>query len=276
MEDTLIEWAHHTFNPWWGCTKVSPACANCYAEALAKRYGNDIWGKKKPRRFFGKKHWQQPYAWNEDAADKEIRQRVFCASMADVFEDRRDLDPWRAQLWPIVEATTSLDWLFLTKRPENMRSMTPWPISWPVNAWAMTTAENQELLLARWEHLRLVPARIFGLSIEPMLSEIDLTPVFATMPEGAQLWVIAGGESGPQPRPTPVDWFLSLRDQCAEAGAPFFFKQWGVLPANASPTGKFLPKKKSGRELGGQTWDNFPVTPEACSVTQTKCITALI
>lgn len=256
MENTEIEWAHHTFNPWWGCTHVSPACANCYADRDSRRFGFDIFGADKERRFFGDEHWKKPVHWNKRAGTLGEYHRVFCASMGDVFEDRRDLDEWRARLWPLIEETPNLDWLLLTKRPENMRAMAPWAEKWPSNAWAMTTAENQEWMEARWAHLRLVPARVFGLSVEPMLGEIDLRPVLANKPAGTELWVIAGGESGPKVRPTPTEWFQSLRDQCVTAGIPFFFKQVGVMPATA--TTKRLSKEKAGRELDGRTWDEFP------------------
>jgi len=98
-KNSRIEWTHHTFNPWWGCTKVSAACKHCYAEAWSKRVGQNIWGVKAMRRFFGENHWSEPIKWNVQAQDEGIRFRVFCASMADVFEDRRDLDVWRKKLW---------------------------------------------------------------------------------------------------------------------------------------------------------------------------------
>jgi hypothetical protein len=101
-KNSHIEWTHHTFNPWWGCAKVSPACEHCYAESWAKRVGSNVWGRKAPRRFFGDEHWRQPLAWNAEAARRKSRARVFCASMADVFEDRRDLDASRERLWGLI------------------------------------------------------------------------------------------------------------------------------------------------------------------------------
>jgi protein gp37 len=91
-KNSRIEWTHHTFNPWWGCTKVSDACKHCYAEAWSKRVGQNLWGIKANRRFFGENHWSQPLKWNAEARHARERFRVFCASMADVFEDRRELD----------------------------------------------------------------------------------------------------------------------------------------------------------------------------------------
>ncbi|MCK6498258.1 MAG: phage Gp37/Gp68 family protein [Nitrospira sp.] len=255
-----IEWTHHTFNPWWGCTKVSEACVHCYAWIDAKRYGHEIWGPGAPRRFLSGHTWNQPLLWDRQAQAVGQRHRVFCASMADVFEDRRDLDEPRSRLWALIEATPNLDWLLLTKRPEHMRLMTPWPIRWPRNVWAMTTAESQRWLDERWAHLRGIPAEVLGLSMEPLLSEVDLTEVFVTRPVDSQLWVIAGGESSAKPRPTPADWFRSLRDQCVVNRIPFFFKQWGVQPKELSPTGKRLSKKQAGRLLDGQEWSQVPAS----------------
>src|SRR4051794_32502123 len=100
--NSSIEWTHHTFNPWWGCVKVSPACKHCYAEAWAKRTGFGLWGPRSDRRFFGDAHWREPLRWNAEAAADRTRRRVFCASMADVFEPRRELDAWRERLWKLI------------------------------------------------------------------------------------------------------------------------------------------------------------------------------
>src|ERR1035441_10524114 len=109
-KDSSIEWTDHTFNPWWGCAKISPGCENCYAEAWAKRVGEKIWGPKQSRRLFGEKHWSEPLKWNVDAESEQRRKRVFCSSMADVFEARKDLDPWRERLWTLIGDTPWLDW----------------------------------------------------------------------------------------------------------------------------------------------------------------------
>src|SRR5688500_18924379 len=119
-KNSKIEWTNHTFNPWWGCTRVSAACKHCYAEAWAKRVGKKVWGPKAPRRFFGDAHWAGPLKWNREAEEGGIRARVFCASMADVFEARKDLQEPRAQLWKLIEKTPHLDWLLLTKRPHKI------------------------------------------------------------------------------------------------------------------------------------------------------------
>src|SRR5271166_5607806 len=142
-KNSKIEWTDHTFNPWWGCTKVSEACKNCYAEAWSKRVGQKVWGPTANRRFFGEKHWLEPVKWNADTQAGR-RRRVFCASMADVFEDRRELDPWRQKLWDLIEVTPRLDWLLLTKRPELVATLARWGDDWPPNVWLGTTVEDQE------------------------------------------------------------------------------------------------------------------------------------
>lgn len=153
---TGIEWCDATFNPWWGRAKVSPACKSCYAEAFAKRVGQKVWGETSDRRFFGEGHWTEPERWSRDAQKAGIRRRVFCASMADVFEDRRDLDEHRERLWNLIERTPWLDWLLLTKRPENHGMV---PLAWqtgsrhPANVWLGCTAENQEYVDSRTSHL---------------------------------------------------------------------------------------------------------------------------
>ena len=167
--DSEIEWTHHTFNPWWGCTKVSPACENCYAEAWAKRVGSDVWGAKAERRFFGAKHWKEPELWNDAAERLGIRYRVFCASMADVFESRADLKPERAKLWEVITKTPALDWLLLTKRPQNIAKMVPWGKKWPDNVWIGTTVEDQKFAALRLPHLLALPAAVRFLSCEPLL-----------------------------------------------------------------------------------------------------------
>src|SRR6185503_17179454 len=152
--DSKIEWTHHTFNPWWGCTKVSPGCKHCYAETWAKRVGKALWGPKAPRREPSDAYWRQPLAWNADALRRGRRARVFCASMADVFEDRRDLDASRERLWQLIAESPKLDWLLLTKRPQNVSRLAPYGESWPDNVWLGATAENQKWLDKRMRELQ--------------------------------------------------------------------------------------------------------------------------
>jgi protein gp37 len=254
---TKIEWADHTFNPWWGCVRVSDACKNCYAEAWAKRVGQQLWGPRSRRRFFGDAHWAQPARWNAEAARLGVRRRVFCASMADVFEDRAELDPWRERLWATIESTPNLDWLLLTKRPELASARAPWRSAWPGNVWAGATVES-----ARWARLRIpqleaVPATVRFLSCEPLLGRLDLSP---WLEGGALGWVIAGGESGPGARPADPAWVRSLRDACVRAEVAFHFKQWGEwAPASDGASDMVrLGKKRAGRVLDGRTWDEVP------------------
>ena len=140
-ENSKIEWTTHTFNPWWGCITVSEACKHCYAEAWARRVGQDVWGPKVSRRMFSDDHWKGPLRWNAAAAGAAERPRVFCASMADVFEDRDELDEPRWRLWPLIEATPHLDWLLLTKRPQNVLRLAGWGQDSPSNVWLGTTVE---------------------------------------------------------------------------------------------------------------------------------------
>jgi len=249
MQATKIEWCDHTFNPWWGCTKVSPGCANCYAEGISARFGGDVYGKNKPRRTFDTKHWEQPIKWEKQCVRTGQRARVFCASMSDVFEDHPDVVTERQKLWELVYVTPMLDWLLLTKRPENILRMTPWQTSqWPENVWTLTSVENQKQADLRIPSLLDVPSSVRGLSVEPLLGEVDLSQWIHELQ-----WVIVGGESGHGARPMSLDWVRSLRDQCVAAGVPFFFKQWGEWYDNQK-----IGKKKAGRYLDGRTWSEFP------------------
>ena len=250
-KESKIEWTTHTFNPWWGCTKVSPACAHCYAETWAKRTGQKVWGDDAPRRFFGDKHWNEPLKWNKEAEGATERPRVFCASMADVFEKRDDLNEQRERLWKLIMATRNLDWLLLTKRPENILEMIPvdWRDMPHANVWFGTTAENQEQLNKRYGPLVSVPANVRFLSCEPLLG-----PLVLGNAAGID-WVIVGGESGAGARPMNPDWARSIRDQCNAEGVAFHFKQWGDFNEHGARVGK----KVAGRHLDFRTWDELPL-----------------
>lgn len=237
--NSKIEWTHHTFNPWWGCVKVSEGCKNCYAEGFAKRTGNAVWGVDAPRRFFGDKHWNEPVKWNAEAEAAGEQRRVFCASMADVFEDRTDLIGPRIRLFRLIEDTPSLTWLLLTKRPENITRLSPSAL--PPNVWLGTSAENQEWWDKRVPILmRILAARHF-VSAEPLVG-----PIHDMLDDSLPDWIIVGGESGPRSRPIEKEWVTRIRDQIAGRAA-FFFKQWGGRD-----------KKAAGRELDGRTWDEIP------------------
>lgn len=258
--DSAIEWTDHTFNPWWGCAAVSPACDHCYAEALAKRFGHQTWGAKAPRRFFGDAHWSEPMAWNAAALRSGHRARVFCASMADVFEKRAELDIHRERLWRLIRATPALDWLLLTKRPQLIASRLPldWDSGYS-NVWLGTTAENQVEADRRLPHLLKIPAAIHFVSAEPLLSGVDLSSWLSGGVSRRLGWVIAGGESGPKSRPSDPTWFRNLRDQCLAAGVPFHFKQWGNWAPSAEGHATRQRKAATGRALDGQTWDQLPM-----------------
>jgi protein gp37 len=270
-KNSSIEWTHHTFNPWWGCVKVSPACKHCYAETWARRVGQDLWGALAPRRFFSETHWREPLRWNAEAQSDGERRRVFCASMADVFEDRRDLDAARDRLWRLIDDTPWLDWLLLTKRADRVAWLAPWGTSWPANVWLGTTVENQHWAERRIDAILAEPAAVHFLSCEPILGPLDLAPWLAGLD-----WVIAGGESGGRARPMNPAWVSALRDQCLAHHVHFHFKQWGHwAPAqgegDAGPVRVYrngeqvvrligMGKRRAGRVLDGATWDQVPQT----------------
>ena len=241
-KNSKIEWCDHTFNPWLGCTRVSPGCVNCYAESFVRRYGKAEWGSTAQRVRTSPANWREPLAWNRKALREGRRYKVFCASLADVFEDNPQLTEWRYDLWALIDRTRHLDWLLLTKRPENIAEMLP--LIWlesegiPPNLWLGTSVENQESADKRIPELLKLPAAVRFLSCEPLLGPLDLSwylaPRFAAddprhepWRNGVE-WVICGGESGPKARPMHPDWARRLLNQCNTAGVPFFYKQHGA------------------------------------------------
>lgn len=344
-ERSNIEWCDSTFNPWIGCTKVSPACDHCYAEAhMDTRLGRARWGAGHARMRTADSYWRQPLRWNRadfrccdvcgwrgeiaarmslvcpncghDDSLETARRRVFCASLADVF-DNEVSKHWRWGLFQLIRATPNLDWLLLTKRIGNAALMLddaagaaegdfvgaatwtrkPWS-----NVWLGATICNQTEADRDIPKLLATPAAKRFVSIEPMLSHVTLPrfcacgckklassaardamngpAAFNRYQAEASIettlgidWVIAGGESGAHARPSHPDWFRSLRDQCAAAGVPFLFKQWGEWgPYDrgqhdstefATPNALDMPmgrygKKLAGRLLDGITHDGFP------------------
>lgn len=219
--DTEIAWTDSTFNAWWGCTKVSPECDHCYAEAFDKRIGGSHWGSSAPRRVFGEKHWREPIKWNTQAEKLGKRRRVFCNSMADVFDSEAP-EVEREKLWDLIRATPWLDWQLLTKRPHNIRKMLPadWGDGY-ANVWLGTTAGTRKSAAIRIHALRSAPALVRFISCEPLLEDLG------DLPLGGIDWLIVGGESGHHARPMDLDWARSLRAQCKAAGVAFFFKQLG-------------------------------------------------
>jgi len=180
MGETTIEWTDYTFNPWIGCTRVSQGCVNCYAESFARRYGKAEWGPTAQRVRTSNNNWRKPLLWNAKAEKESRRYKVFCASLADVFEDNDQLREWRTDLWRLIDSTPHLDWLLLTKRPEHISDMAPvlWfdPGCWPANLWIGTSVESQEMADKRIPELLTIPARVRFLSCEPLLGPVDLTP----------------------------------------------------------------------------------------------------
>lgn len=253
---TGIAWTDHTFNPWWGCAKLPGrgACDFCYAERMAIRFGLSVWGRTGRRRLFGDKHWHEPVVWDAAASKAGVKRRVFCMSMGDVFEYREDLDGPRERLWDLIEGTPNLEWLLLTKRMTQAETLLPdaWRRArrgWPENVRLGFTAEDQ----AAWEHgladlgeLLLdfsPPARSCFVSCEPLLGPIRPEPEDCE----ALGWVIAGGESGPNARPSHAEWFRGLREWCHWAGAAFFFKQWGEwLHGSQVPTSELKELGRAG------------------------------
>lgn len=243
MKDSKIAWTHHTFNPWMGCFKISPACKHCYAETLVTgRMRLPVWGPPETteRQRTAVSNWKQPLKWNRAAAKAGVRQRVFCASLADVFEAHPSLDAIRADLWKLIEQCTWLDWLLLTKRPENILRMVPedWRMlgGWPKHVWVGTTVENQATAAARIPALLAVPAVVRFLSCEPQLEEVDLTPWLPTPAQRGLQWVITGGESGAGARPYDLAWARAIVAQCDAAGVPVFVKQMGDNAVMGAPT----------------------------------------
>ncbi|MBC2668749.1 phage Gp37/Gp68 family protein [Novosphingobium piscinae] len=228
-ENTKIEWCDHSWNPWIGCTKVGPGCDHCYAETLSRARLGVVWGPGQERRRTKPANWAKPHKWNREArafaeANGGRKQRVFCASLADVFDN--GVDPaWRRDLFDLIAATPNLDWLLVTKRIGNVAKMLA-EIGidhLPPHVWLGITVVNQAEADRDIPKLREAPATIRFLSIEPMLGAVVLRSEWL-----AELdWVICGGESGPGARPMHPDWARSLRDQCADAGVPFLFKQVG-------------------------------------------------
>jgi protein gp37 len=344
--NSKIEWTDHTWNPWWGCSKVSAGCEHCYAERHAKRLGKAQWGPTTKRVETSDAYWEQPLEWDAAAEEAGERHRVFCGSMCDIFEDRPELSGLREGVFDTIDATPHLDWLLLTKRPENIARLMPPLVTQYVpeagemsyregvrpNIWLGVSVEDQSAADQRIPLLLQCPAEVRFLSIEPLLGPITVPLYVSTCPHcgkptkgrviggrstreepfawycerrtcGDQYplpsidWVIVGGESGPHARPMHPAWVRSIRDQCQEAGVPFFFKQWGEFvpgsrlghpEAAVLSNGRYcfpdtlearqqldrelcgrwnqfdpqamarVGKREAGRWLDGRTWDEIP------------------
>jgi protein gp37 len=232
-EHTEISWAHSTFNPWIGCTKVGPGCDHCYAERdMATRRKVVTWGPGEARKVTSEAYWKEPHKWNRKAAASGEPWRVFCASLADVFD--KDAPPEvQARLWRLIEDTPHLKWMLLSKRIGRWIECVPvhWRHSFPANVWMGATVVNQEEHDRDVPKLLTVPCDVLWLSIEPQLGEIVLRPDW--LYGGRRIgWVITGGESGPHARPYVLGWAKALVRQCEAAGVPIHVKQMGANPTN--------------------------------------------
>ena len=265
---TAIEWCDYTFNPWRGCAKVSPGCASCYAETLSRRNPNVLgtWGPTGQRVIAAESYWRLPLRWNEEAKESGERRKVFCASLSDVFEDRPELVDSRYRLFDLVCETPSLDWLLLTKRPDQAKYWLDdeWEES-PTNVWIGVSVEDQQRANDLVPLLLQTPAAVRFLSCEPLLDRVFLpfgwagswssrcsagcglkfadckfepdalcrcaAPLRITKNHDQAIhWVIIGGESGPNARPCHIEWIRSLVEQCRAAGVACLVKQLGRKP----------------------------------------------
>ena len=211
-------------------------------DTLARRWGRaDLWRRHGERRLPSEQYWREPITWNDQAAREDGPFRVFCASMADVFEDHPALPGERDRLWDLIDRTPALTWMLLTKRVENAARMAPWP-QWPANVWLGCSVETQRWADARVPVLLDQPAAVRFLSCEPLLAPVDLSRWIQRLD-----WIIVGGESGARARPMNPEWARLIRDHSVAARVPFFFKQVGGRTPRAG-----------GRELDGRTWDEWP------------------
>jgi protein gp37 len=280
-EQTKIEWATSSWNPWLGCTKVSPGCANCYAEIstpvrAARGQGNELWGKGNPRRRTSASYWNDPLKWNRQCEPDRVsgeasevalfpesrnRPRIF-PSLCDWLDDEVPIE-WLADFLRLIHDTPHLDWLLLTKRPENFErrlgsikmgdadvesGFAAWCLEWalvggelvggphdgyepqpPPNVWLGISVEDQKRADERIPALLKIPARVRFLSVEPMLGPVQLKG-FRTQAGTPPLlhWVIVGGESGPKARMCNPEWIRSVLKQCQAAGVACFVKQLGA------------------------------------------------
>lgn len=232
-QSSTIEWTEATWNPVTGCTKISPGCKFCYAERMANR----LRAMGKDRYSNGFKLTLQP-----DALDAPVRWKkprvIFVNSMSDLFHKDVPLEFIR-DCFQIMKAASQHTFQVLTKRPDRTAELAE-QLPWPPNVWMGTSVENAEYI-HRIRSLRNVPAKVRFLSVEPLLGPIPRLPLAGIH------WVILGGESGPGARPMQEEWVIQIRGQCLKRGVPFFFKQWGGTN-----------KKRTGRLLEGQTWDEMP------------------
>jgi protein gp37 len=271
-ENSKIEWTDHTFNPWIGCQHVSPGCDHCYAETLMDtRYGRVEWGLHGKRKRTSDANWKNPIKWNEQAREfkrnKRHRPRVFCASLADVFDNQVEVS-WREDLFSLIRQCPKLDWQLLTKRPQNICKMLPrdWGDGYP-NVWLGVTAEDQERFDQRWPILQHIPAVVRFISYEPAIGHLRL-PERGPYPD----WLISGGESGGGARPFKPKWARKIIADCRRHGIAAFHKQWGHYRNNPLVRGQGMTFKQAkerdpvghgGALVDGELVHEFPI-PRLC------------
>lgn len=312
LDRSNIEWTGASWNPWQGCIKVSAGCKFCYMYRDKKRYGKD------PSKVIRSADatFLKPLKWQKEV-ERGIRtgtdRYVFTCSWSDWFIEQAD--GWRAEAWDVVRRCPGLIFQILTKRPERIADRLPefWT-EIKDRCWIGTSVENQEAADARIQHLLRCPAGVRFLSVEPLLGPVVLDEICTGPDDGSGWtyrhwnsltgdnwcdcrdfikpvgtgpisWVIVGGESGPEARPMHPAWARSIRDQCAAAGVPFFFKQWGEFEPSIGPGNLYVSerdgstsqwpdrddkvairkvgKKAAGRLLDGVTHDGFPAAREA-------------
>lgn len=239
MQRSSIEWTDATWNPVTGCTQISPGCAHCYAKNFAERF-RGVPGHPYERGFalqLRPDRLDQPLRWRKPRT-------IFVNSMSDLFHPKVP-EAYIRDVFEVMERADQHRFQVLTKRAERLAELAP-SLPRPEHVWIGVSVENQRWT-SRIDALRRVPAAVRFLSCEPLLGplELDLSGIH---------WVIAGGESGPRARPMQPDWARLVRDQCAEAGVPFFFKQWGAH----NESGKRVGKKRAGRALDGQVHGGVP------------------
>ena len=260
-ENSKIGWTHHTWNLWTGCAKVSAGCLHCYAEGWAKRTGRQVWGPKGARRRTTSANWRRVHKWNREAQEAGERRRVFVGSLMDWAEGKKEQETILADYWAIVRECEHLDFLMLTKRPQNISQLLPddwseWSNGYP-NVWLMTSIEDsiskdahlQASVIQRAELLLAIPAVVHGVSYEPAIGPLAtaLEPFLDSHhPLNDITWVIYGGESGPGWRAEDKQWARDMRDACATYGAAFFHKQSAAY------------RNETGPELDGEIIQEYP------------------
>lgn len=233
-ESSAIEWTDATWNPVTGCTKISPGCANCYAETFAERF-RGVPGHPY-QQGFDLKLWEErltlPLTWRKP-------KRIFVNSMSDLFHKDVPLE-FILRVFETMKAAHWHQFQILTKRHERLLELNA-RLTWADNIWMGVSVENSDYV-TRIDCLRKTGAQIKFLSVEPLLGPIE------TLDLSGIDWVIVGGESGRRPRTLNPEWVRSIRDQCASSSVAFFFKQWGGTN-----------KKRAGRQLDGRTHDDLPI-----------------